>query len=224
MDLGLLPATIREIPDSWWDLIMDTGQWYVCSDDFGIANVDLQEFRNYFYRRAQTRQLAVATTIDRRRRRLYLQARLEHFYINKPVWDNVRPVPPLPRTLASPDLTNRYAEIGRRIVTLLRSVGYQVIEPDLGPPPQLPPGEPKPFDAPDLAARYEAPPGWNWSVFQPGQLLPPGVPDIKGAVYPDDADRFEMAALAVEFQEMSKRCDCGTDDLRYHPPTCAVAG
>jgi hypothetical protein len=224
-----LPASIREVPDSWWNLIMDTGPWYICSDDFELP-VELTEFRNFFYRRAQTRRLQVATKISKHTRRLYLQARPKHFYEDPPIWSTARKAPPLPVIAQARKTPDRLVFVAEAVITALRAQGYQIIAPGAGEPEPEPIESPlaghdpgvdnvKPFNIWDLPI----PESWTRSVYT-NRLLPPGVPDIKGAIYDDDMSREDMVAAAVESREAAARCTCGTEDLRTHPPSCPVWG
>ena len=217
MSEGSLPATIREIPDSWWELIIGTGQWYISPKDFGIPNVDLADLRNFFYRRCQSRSMRVATKISKRDGRLYLQARKEHFYIDGPRWDAVRPVPPLPTLRVHRDMTDRYAALGEAMVSLFRSHGFPVGVPDLPRvlESELPEPEVMPFEKPVLPP----PPGWSRSQYT-GELLPPGALDVKGATYEDGMSKKDIVDMSYEFAEIAKKCSCGTADLRHHEPSC----
>lgn len=221
-----LPASVREIPDSWWNLIMDTGPWYICADTFELP-VELTEFRNFFYRRAQSRQLHMTTKISKHTRRLYMQSRKKHFYEEPALWTNARQAPPLPLLSQTRSLESRLSAVGEGVVALLRAQGYQVIAPGAGEPdlsgPVAGPDEGIPSTKPFNIWDMPIPEGWTRSVYT-NRLLPPGVPDIKGAIYDDDMSREDMVAAAVEFREAAARCTCGTEDLRTHPPSCPVWG
>jgi hypothetical protein len=193
--------------------------------------VPLAEFRGFFYRRAQSRRLHVASKIVKHSGRLYLEARSQHFYEDPPIWGRARRVPPMHLTGAARQIDDGLLTVAEGVILLLKAQGYQVIPPNLDPVREETEAEPD-YEFTEAGIRERnlerirqlpLPDGWAWSQFQPGQMLPPGVPDIKGAVY-DSTDRHEIAALALEFQEMAAKCTCGADDLRFHQPSCAVTG
>lgn len=224
---GRPPTTLRQVPESWWDLILNGTQWYVCADTFEVPGVSLMDLRSYAYRRARARGLWVSSVISRRHNRLYLQAHDQPFYGRQSDWDATHPAPAMhlvagdgPPDAVASDMIEAMAEVFRRH-------GYTVLPPSYAPVLQPPvpdtAPEPRPREKPFNIWDMPVPEGWTRSVYT-NRLLPPGVPDIKGAIYDDDMSREDMMAAAVEFQEAAARCTCGTEDLRTHPPSCPVWG
>lgn len=210
-----LPVTMREVPETWWDALLNGTPWYICMDDFEVKATTLPNIRLFAYRRAQLRGVHVSTALERGSRRLYIWATQEHLGRTPLDWSKSRPAPAM-HTINGINGQVVAEEILKSLVTLLRTHGYEVNPPQ---PPSLPRTAQlaKPLSVWDLAV----PPGWTRSQYT-GQLLPPGVPDIEGAVYEDGETPDEIREGAAEFALIKSRCSCGSSDLRRHDVTCAA--
>lgn len=200
-----LPLTVREIPDSWWDVVLNGEQWHVTASTFAIPGIELAELRNCAYRRGYPRNVFVASRIDRRLGRLYLQAR-ERNFLPAPAWNITREAPPMHYLDGNLNTDKVLIQVAEAVLAALRANGLQVIIP--GSKVQAPVMQPEPvrplIPAPEeqmLAALDSASSG-------------AGQDEVQLELLSDD----EMVAWMVS------QCTCGTGGEGVHAPSCRVWG
>lgn len=216
-----LPETMREVPDSWWDVVLDGRSWYISSENFEIKAASLANIRLFAYRRAASRGLRLTSATQSVPARLFLQAVHAPGLRGNVNWERAQPAPPmhLVDRLSGRGVAEEWLKV---TLSTLRGLGYRITPPGA---PEVPDDVERlaALTAPEVLATMPVPEGWTRSQYT-ARLLPPGVPDIKGANYPEDASAREIRQIALEFQEIASRCTCATDDLDKHPPTCEVWG
>jgi hypothetical protein len=203
-----LPFTVREIPDSWWDVVLNGDQWRIRASTLAIHDVDLVVLRNCAYRRGYVRGVFVASKIHSKSGQLYLQARDRNF-LPTPTWDQLREAPAMHPLVGTVDDDALLREAGAAVLAALRSVGFQITLPGEQPPAPVAPPPAIPTQRQD-----------NW-VEQPmtgDQMLAA----LQG---PQGAGQDEEPVQPGEDPDLAwlkSTCTCGTQDIRFHEDSCAL--
>lgn len=202
-----LPYTVREIPNSWWNVVLNGDQWRIRASTFAIPEVDLAELRNCAYRRGYPRKVYVASKIESKSGQLYLQARDRNF-LPAPTWDQLREAPAMHPLVGIVDDQALLREAGSAILAALRNIGFQITLPGGQPPAPVAPPPAVPTQRQD-----------NWAE-QPltGDQLQAALQGPEGAGQDEEPVQEEDPDLAW----LKSTCTCGTQDIRFHEDGCAL--
>lgn len=236
------PVSLREIPWSWWDSVLDGRVWWIDLETFPCQTTP-EKLRTFIYRRASQRRLYPCTSHNKAAGRLYFQV----FSFDPGTYGvgtstEALEAPPLPRIIGNP-VAGVPAVPARDLMTAT----YEDMQ--TGTPSRAYRGNAEPEKVISGPMYFGMPPEAILTLMANGWRLGPGLPQPvtaqqRAAEEKKKADeemwrllqeagfdrRHDAPATPEELRIVTTRnpaaqrklCSCGTSDFRFHEDNCAL--